>query len=101
MDKAYVDFAALYHIHTSGAFFITRAKTSMDYSVVECICSFKPICRQADCCCALRAQQASLLPATLVETLHVNKINFLLMKLSQRSRRNSPCLLVRSSFSTL
>ncbi len=36
MDKAYVDFVALYNIHTEGAFFVTRAKTTMSYSVVEC-----------------------------------------------------------------
>lgn len=36
MDKAYVDFAALFNIHNAGAFFITRAKVSLDYSVVEC-----------------------------------------------------------------
>ena len=35
MDKAYVDFAALFKIHSAGAFFITRAKVSLDYSVVE------------------------------------------------------------------
>lgn len=35
MDKAYIDFAALYHIHEMGAFFITRAKTTMDYTVSE------------------------------------------------------------------
>lgn len=35
MDKAYIDFLALYKMHKSEAFFITRAKTSMDYSVVE------------------------------------------------------------------
>jgi IS4 transposase len=34
MDKAYVDFAALYNIHNAGAFFITRAKVSLDCSVV-------------------------------------------------------------------
>jgi hypothetical protein len=36
MDKAYIDFAALYNIHKVGAFFVTRAKITMDYSVVEC-----------------------------------------------------------------
>jgi len=36
MDKAYVDFAALYNIHRAGAFFVTRAKVTLDYSVVEC-----------------------------------------------------------------
>ena len=36
MDKAYIDFAALYNIHKAGAFFVTRAKITMDYSVVEC-----------------------------------------------------------------
>jgi transposase len=35
MDKAYVDFSALFNIHNAGAFFITRAKVSLDYSVVE------------------------------------------------------------------
>ena len=35
MDKAYVDFAALYNIHNTGAFFITRAKVSLDCTVVE------------------------------------------------------------------
>ena len=35
MDKAYVDFAALYNIHNAGAFFITRAKVTLDCSVVD------------------------------------------------------------------
>ena len=35
MDKAYVDFKALYNIHDCGASFITRAKNVMDYTVVE------------------------------------------------------------------
>ena len=35
MDKAYIDFKALYHLHESGAFFISRAKSTMDYSVTE------------------------------------------------------------------
>lgn len=35
MDKAYIDFVALYKIHEAGAFFVTRAKVSMDYSVLE------------------------------------------------------------------
>jgi hypothetical protein len=35
MDKAYIDFVALYNIHKAGAFFVTRAKVSMSYSVVE------------------------------------------------------------------
>jgi len=35
MDKAYVDFAALYNIHRAGAFFVTRAKLTLDYSIVE------------------------------------------------------------------
>ncbi len=32
MDKAYVDFKRLYKINTSKAYFVTRAKTNMDYS---------------------------------------------------------------------
>lgn len=35
MDKAYIDFKALCHLHKLGAFFISRAKTTMDYSVIE------------------------------------------------------------------
>lgn len=35
MDKAYIDFVALYKIHRAGAFFVTRAKVSMNYSVLE------------------------------------------------------------------
>ena len=37
MDKAYVDFAALYAIHKAGAFFVTRAKDNMKYEVLECL----------------------------------------------------------------
>jgi len=35
MDKAYIDFKALYQMHELGAFFISRAKSKMDYSVIE------------------------------------------------------------------
>ena len=35
MDKAYVDFEALYRIHKSNAFFVTRAKKNMKYEAVE------------------------------------------------------------------
>ncbi|MCU4177889.1 IS4 family transposase [Carboxylicivirga sp. N1Y90] len=35
MDKAYIDFKALYRMHESGAFFISRAKTTMDFTVIE------------------------------------------------------------------
>jgi len=35
MDKAYVDFEALYRINNAGAFFVTRAKDTMQYAVVE------------------------------------------------------------------
>ena len=35
MDKAYVDFEALYRINNAGAFFVTRAKNTMRYSVRE------------------------------------------------------------------
>jgi hypothetical protein len=36
MDKAYVDFLALYRIHKAGAYFVTRAKISLDYTAIEC-----------------------------------------------------------------
>ena len=35
MDKAYVDFSALYRYHLTGAFFVTRAKETMRYDIVE------------------------------------------------------------------
>jgi hypothetical protein len=35
IDKAYVDFAALYRLQKAGAFFVTRAKNTMRYDVVE------------------------------------------------------------------
>jgi IS4 transposase len=31
MDKAYIDFAALYLMHKAEAFFVTRAKVTLDY----------------------------------------------------------------------
>jgi hypothetical protein len=35
MDKAYVDFKALFRINNAGAFFVTRAKDTMRYEIVE------------------------------------------------------------------
>jgi len=35
MDKAYIDFKALFKMHEQGAFFISRAKSTMDFSVIE------------------------------------------------------------------
>lgn len=35
MDKAYIDFVALYRMHKADSFFITRAKVTLDYFVVE------------------------------------------------------------------
>ena len=35
MDKAYVDFAALYEMELVGAFFVTRAKENMVFEVIE------------------------------------------------------------------
>jgi hypothetical protein len=35
MDKAYIDFASLYNMHKAGAFFVTRAKVTLDYTVIE------------------------------------------------------------------
>ena len=36
MDRAYIDFAALYKIHNAGAYFVTRALATQDYLVTEC-----------------------------------------------------------------
>lgn len=35
MDKAYVDFEALYRIHTLGSYFVTRAKLTLKYTIIE------------------------------------------------------------------
>jgi hypothetical protein len=35
MDKAYVDFEALFRINNAGAFFVTRAKDPMRYEIME------------------------------------------------------------------
>ena len=35
MDKAYIDFTALFNMHQAGAFFVTRAKESLDFTVIE------------------------------------------------------------------
>jgi hypothetical protein len=35
MDKAYIDFAALYLMHKAGSFFVTRAKVTLDYEDLE------------------------------------------------------------------
>lgn len=36
MDRAYIDFAGLYRMHSIGAYFVTRAKVVLDYIVTEC-----------------------------------------------------------------
>lgn len=35
MDKAYIGLKAIYHLHELESFFISRAKTTMDYTVIE------------------------------------------------------------------
>ncbi len=35
MDKAYVDFKALYRINTHNSYFVTRAKSSLKYIIIE------------------------------------------------------------------
>lgn len=36
MDRAYIDFTALYKMHKVGAYFVTRSKVTLDYMVTEC-----------------------------------------------------------------
>jgi hypothetical protein len=36
MDKAYIDFAALYRMQNAGAYFVTRAKVALNYTVNAC-----------------------------------------------------------------
>lgn len=35
MDKAYIDLKALYQMHKSGAFFVSRPRSTIDYSIIE------------------------------------------------------------------
>jgi hypothetical protein len=35
MDKAYVDFKALYRINTFDSYFVTRAKSNLKYTIIE------------------------------------------------------------------
>ena len=35
MDRAYIDFVALYSMHKAGAFFITRSRETLDYEDVD------------------------------------------------------------------
>ena len=35
MDKAYVDYEALYRMHLNGTYFVTRAKATMKYDVID------------------------------------------------------------------
>jgi hypothetical protein len=35
MDKAYIDFKSLYCMHKADAFFVTRAKNTMQYEIIE------------------------------------------------------------------
>lgn len=35
MDKAYIDFEALFRINSAGEFFVTRTKSTLRYSIVE------------------------------------------------------------------
>ena len=37
MDKLYVDFARLYQVHTARAFFVTRAKSNMQFIVAQAL----------------------------------------------------------------
>jgi hypothetical protein len=36
MDKAYIDFAALFKMQNAGAYFVTRAKVALNYTVTGC-----------------------------------------------------------------
>jgi len=43
MDKAYIDFNALYKIHLAEAFFVSRAKSNMNYTVLDQNYNINPI----------------------------------------------------------
>jgi hypothetical protein len=36
MDKAYIDFAALNRMQNAGAYFVTRAKVTLNYTIIDC-----------------------------------------------------------------
>ncbi|MDR0969652.1 MAG: IS4 family transposase [Lentimicrobiaceae bacterium] len=67
MDRAYVDYAALFEIERAGAFFVTRAKKNMRFEVVETNYNIDPATGlRADCTIALStAKSAKLYPLSM------------------------------------
>jgi hypothetical protein len=67
MDKAYVDFEALFRIHNAGAFFVSRAKDNMCYLVVEMNFNIDPTT-------GLRADKTVYLTALKSKKLYPEKL---------------------------
>lgn len=67
MDKAYVDFAALYNMQQAEAFFVTRAKASLKYSVSK-------QCYNIDESTGLRADKTVLLTGPKSKKLYAQPL---------------------------
>jgi len=81
MDKAYVDFKALYNINEHDAYWITRAKDNMRYEIVETnynidestgllAISVKP-------CHPFRSNGATLKDATIIPNFFTHSLKYL------------------------
>jgi len=66
MDKGYVDFGRLFHIHQARAFFVTRAKTNLDYR--------RTASRPVDKTTGLRSDQAIRVRGLKTRTLYPEPI---------------------------
>jgi hypothetical protein len=67
MDKAYVDFKALFRIHEAEAFFVTRAKSPIKYEIIEQNFNI-------DERCGLRADKTILLTVPKSKKLYPEKL---------------------------
>jgi transposase len=70
MDRAYVDFAALFRINNAGAFFVTRAKERMRYEVTEQIFN-------VDETTGLRTDKTVILTGTKSKNLYPEKLRLI------------------------
>jgi hypothetical protein len=67
MDKAYVDYQALYRMNNAGAFFVSRAKDNMRYQIIEQNFNI-------DQTCGLRADKTVLLTIAKSKKLYPEKL---------------------------
>ena len=76
IDKAYVDFAALYRMQIAGAYFVTRAKSPMKYEVIEqnFTCTLYEVRSNINQAIGLRADKTVVLTVTKSKKLYPEKL---------------------------